>query len=109
MHTRRRLISPRAIRGAIIDVTPQYTLEEARAAGTSVGVDWATCGFSDRAFQAGMCVEYERAVRSPDLDPNDALAAATRAQANLFEFPDYYTPEDMLEAAYDEYWSERGI
>jgi hypothetical protein len=26
---------------------------------------------------------------------------------NLFEFPDYYRREDILEAAYDEYWSER--
>lgn len=93
----------------IIAATPRYTLEEAREAGTSVGVDWATCGFTDRAFQAGMCVEYERAVRSPELDPTDFLAAATRASTNLFEFPDFYTQQDMLEAAYDEYWSERSI
>jgi hypothetical protein len=54
-----------------------------------------------------MTVEYERARRSADLDASDTIACAQRASARLFEFPDYYTQQDMLEAAYDEYWAER--
>jgi hypothetical protein len=88
---------------------PHYTLEDAVATGTEVGIDWSTCGFTPKAFQAGMHVEYERALRDGSCGPEgpDPLVCATKAAKNLFEFPDYYTEQDMLEAAYDEYWSER--
>jgi hypothetical protein len=88
---------------------PHYSLDDAVATGTAVGVDWATCGFTPEAFQAGMHVEHERAVRDGSSGPGgpDPLVTAEKAATNLFEFPDYYTEKDMLEAAYDEYWSER--
>lgn len=89
--------------------TPYYSIEQARDAGIAVGVDWDSCGFTQEGFRAGMCVERERALRDDSLDAGDLVATAERVHENLFQFPDYYTEQDMLEAAYDEYWSERGI
>ena len=56
-----------------------------------------------------MTVEYaaSHADRPMARSPHDTIACAQRASARLFEFPDYYTQQDMLEAAYDEYWAER--
>ncbi len=89
--------------------TPYYTISEAKEAGAAVGVDWNTCAFTLEDFRAGMCVERERALRDEELDAGDIAATAQRVSTNLFAFPEYYTEQDMLEAAYDEYWSERGI
>lgn len=86
---------------------PHFTLDQARAYGTQVGIDWETCGFTDSQFQSGMCVERERSIRFPDTSSSSPVEIAEKVHANLFEFPDYYTEQDMLEAAYDEYWSER--
>ena len=99
-------ISPIRKESAITE-TPRFTIEHAREAGSKVGVQWDACGFTVESLQAGMTVEYERARRSADLDASDTIACAQRASARLFEFPDYYTQQDMLEAAYDEYWAER--
>jgi hypothetical protein len=87
--------------------TPHITLEDAREVGTTVGVNWDSCGFSVETFQAGMNVEYQRALRTTELDASDTIACAQRVSAHLFDFPNYYTQQDMLEAAYDEYWAER--
>jgi hypothetical protein len=86
---------------------PQFTIEKARDVGSTVGVDWDVCGFSVESFQAGLTAEYERALASPDLDASDIAAGARRASAHLFDFPNYYTQQDILEAAYDEYYAER--
>lgn len=59
------------------------------------------------AFQTGLHIEYDRALQANDLDASDVIACARRASAHLFDFPDYYTQQDRLEAAYDEFWSER--
>jgi hypothetical protein len=93
-------------RTTMIDFVPHFTVEEARVHGASVGIDWDKAAFSDDEFRRAMCIEYECALEDPDttLTPQQTARVVVK---NLFEFPDFYTREDMLEAAYDVYWSER--
>lgn len=90
-----------------ITARPDFTIEKARDLGSKVGVEWDACGFSVESFQVGLKAEYERALDSPELDASDITACARRASAHLFDFPNYYTQQDILEAAYDEYYAER--
>lgn len=90
-----------------IDFVPHFSLEEAAAQGSEIGVDWQNAAFSKQEFQRAMCIQFESELEDTDTpDPNPEETARVVVK-NLFEFPDYYRREDILEAAYDEYWSER--
>jgi hypothetical protein len=90
-----------------IDFIPHFSLEEAVAEGNAIGIDWQEADFSEEEFQRAMCIEFQCALDDPQIPIPSPEETAKTVVKNLFEFPDYYTREDILEAAYDEYWSER--
>ena len=70
-----------------------FTLEQARAAGLRIGVDWDTSPFSLEQFRMGMDVELEQGTRDPatNVTDDDVIMTAKIARAHLNGFPDYYT------------------
>jgi len=77
-----------------------FTVDEARAAGERIGVDWASAPFGLEQFRMGMDVELEHGTRDPETNvtDDDALMTAKIARAHLNEFPDYYTRLAKMEA-----------
>jgi Protein of unknown function (DUF5661) len=77
-----------------------FTLDEARAAGAHIGVDWASAPFDLEQFRMGMDVELEHGTRDPqtNVTNDDAIMTAKIARAHLHEFPDYYTRLAKMEA-----------
>ena len=71
----------------------RFTVDEARAAGERIGVDWASAPFDLEQFRMGMDVELEHGTRDPETNVtgDDALMTAKIARAHLNEFPDYNT------------------
>jgi Protein of unknown function (DUF5661) len=84
-----------------------FTVEEARAAGERVGIDWTKSPFDVEQFRMGMDVELEHGTR--DLETNvtddDETVTAKIARAHLNEFPDYYTRLAVMEAEAETYWA----
>ncbi len=80
-----------------------FTLEQARAAGLRIGVDWDTSPFSLEQFRMGMDVELEHGTRDPatNVTDDDVIMTAKIARAHLNEFPDYYTRLAKMEAEAD--------
>ena len=78
----------------------RFTVEEARAAGERIGVDWSSAPFDLEQFRMGMDVELEHGTRDPqtNVTGDDALMTAKIARAHLNEFPDYYTRLAKMEA-----------
>ena len=89
---------------------PQFSSEEARAAGEAIGIQWTTSAFDADQFRIGMDVELEHGTR--DLDTNvtddDVTMTAKIARAHLNEFPDYYSSLAVMEAEAEAYWAARG-
>jgi hypothetical protein len=77
-----------------------FTLDQARATGERIGIDWNTSSFSPEQFQMGMNVELEHGTRDPETNvtDNDVFMTAKIARAHLNEFPDYYTRLAKMEA-----------
>ena len=71
----------------------RFTLDEARAAGERIGVDWGSAPFDPEQFRMGMDVELEHGTRHPETNvtDDDVIMTAKIARAHLNEFPDYYT------------------
>jgi hypothetical protein len=84
-----------------------FTVEEARAAGERVGVDWDTSPFDVEQFRMGMDVELEHGTQ--DLETNvtddDVTVTAKIARAHLNEFRDYYSRLAVMEAEAEAYWA----
>jgi hypothetical protein len=78
----------------------RFTLEEARAAGERIGVDWESAPFDLEQFRMGMDVELEHGTRDPqtNVTDDDLIMTAKIARAHLNEFPDYYTRLAKMEA-----------
>ena len=78
----------------------RFTLDEARAAGERIGVDWGSAPFDVEQFRMGMDVELEHGTRDPqtNVTDDDATMTAKIARAHLNEFPDYYTRLAKMEA-----------
>jgi hypothetical protein len=78
----------------------RFTLEEARAAGERIGVDWGSAPFDVEQFRVGMDVELEHGTRDPrtNVTDDDLIMTAKIARAHLNEFPDYYTRLAKMEA-----------
>lgn len=78
----------------------RFTLDEARAAGERIGVDWESAPFDLEQFRMGMDVELEHGTRDPqtNVTDDDLIMTAKIARAHLNEFPDYYTRLAKMEA-----------
>ena len=78
----------------------RFTLEQARAAGERIGVDWDASLFSLDQFRMGMDVELEHGTRDPETNvtDDDVILTAKIARAHLNEVPDYYTRLAKMEA-----------
>jgi hypothetical protein len=87
-----------------------FTVEEARAAGERIGIEWLTSPFEVEQFRMGMDVELEHGTQ--DLETNvtddDVTVTAKIARAHLNEFPDYYTRLAVMEAEAETYWAAQG-
>ncbi len=77
-----------------------FSLEEARAAGERVGIDWDASLFGIEQFRMGMDVELEHGTSDPatNVTDDDVIVTAKIARAHLNEFPDYYTRLAKMEA-----------
>jgi hypothetical protein len=77
-----------------------FTLEQARAAGVRIGIDWDASLFGLEQFRMGMDVELEHGTRDPatNVTDDDVIMTAKIARAHLNEFPDYYTRLAKMEA-----------
>ena len=86
-----------------------FTVDQARAIGEQIGIDWATAPFDVEQFRAGMDVELEHGHRDPstDVTGSDPVVTGKIALAHLNEFPDYYTRLLKMELEAEEYWAER--
>ena len=49
----------------------RFTLDEARAAGERIGVDWGSAQFDVEQFRMGMDVELEHGTRDPETNVTD--------------------------------------
>ena len=69
----------------------EFTVEEAKSIGDSIGVDWSKTDLEE--FRIGLGVELEHGSR--DLQTNvtndDPVLTGKIAWAHLNEIPDYYT------------------
>ena len=77
-----------------------FTLDQARAAGERIGVDWDASAFGLEQFRMGLDVELEHGTRDPETNvtDDDVIMTAKIARAHLNEFPDYYTRLAKMEA-----------
>lgn len=76
----------------------QFSIEEARAIGTRLGINWAQIDLEQ--FRRGLEVELEHGARDPETNVtnNDQVLTGKIAWAHLKEIRDYYTRLDRLEA-----------
>ncbi len=88
----------------------RFTLEEARAAGERIGVDWGSSPFDLGQFRMGMDIELEHGTRDPETNvtDDDVTMTAKIARAHLNEFPDYYTRLAKMEAEAEARWRRTG-
>ncbi len=86
-----------------------FSAEEARAIGETIGIDWSTSRFDGEQFRAGLDVELEHGRQDPatNVSDDDEITTGKIARAHLNEFPDYYTRLAQMEAEAERYWAER--
>jgi hypothetical protein len=79
----------------------QFTIEDARRIGATIGIDWAASPFEPTQFLLGLSVELEHGARDPDTNvtDDDELVTGRIAWAHLKEIADYYTRLKAMEAA----------
>ena len=84
----------------------QFSVDEARAAGERIGVDWTTSRFDVEQFRMGMDVELEHGTHdlATNVTGDDVDVTAKIARAHLNEYPDYYTRLAVMEADAEAYW-----
>lgn len=77
-----------------------FTMDDARMAFETLGLDLESEKITLEALTAGMNVELEHGSRFPDLDVSgdDPIVSAKIALAHLREFPDYYERLVRMEA-----------
>ena len=69
-----------------------FTIDQARAIGETLGIDWNTAPFDPAQFRVGLEVEMEHGSRDPqtDVTHDDPLLTGKIAWAHLKEKKDYY-------------------
>jgi len=82
----------------------EFTEEEARAAASKLGIDWATVEFKLEDFTDGMNVELEHGTKSPEtnITNDDPVETAKIALAHLNEFCCYYKKLEEMEHELEE-------
>jgi hypothetical protein len=85
----------------------QFTEEEAKKIGDSIGIDWQKVDIAE--FRVGLSIELEHGSHDPETDVigNDELLAGKIAWAHLKELPDYYTRLEKMESEGEEYWESQ--
>jgi hypothetical protein len=75
-----------------------FSVEEARAIATRLGIDWAEIDLEQ--FRRGLEVKLEHGARDPETNvtQDDPVLTGKIAWAHLKEIRDYYTRLDRLEA-----------
>jgi hypothetical protein len=78
----------------------RFSLDQARAAGERIGIDWDASPFGPEQFRMGIDVELEHGTRDPqtNVTGDDVTMTAKIARAHLNEFPDYYSRLAKMEA-----------
>jgi hypothetical protein len=79
--------------GGIELTTRQFTLEEARAIGERIGIDWGAGDVDLEQFRMGLAVELEHGSQDPvtNVTDDDEIITGKIALAHLKEISDYYT------------------
>jgi hypothetical protein len=82
----------------------RFTIEEAKALGGRLGVDWESIEVEQ--FRKGLHVELEHGMVDPETNVtgDDPLLTAKIAWAHLKEIPDYYDRLDAMEVEAEAYW-----
>jgi hypothetical protein len=85
-----------------------FTAEEAKQIGDTLGIDWKY--FDVEQFRMGLDVELEHGIRNPktNVSNDDSITTGKIAWAHLLEFPDYYTRLNKLESEAEEFWAKQG-
>ncbi|HSB89895.1 MAG TPA: DUF5661 family protein [Anaerolineales bacterium] len=85
----------------------EFTLEQARKIGDSLGVDWTKVPLEQ--FRQGLAIELEHGRRDPltNVTNDDELLTGKIALAHLKEFADYYDRLAKLEKDAEDYWATR--
>lgn len=85
----------------------EFTKEEARSVGDSLGIDWQKTDLEQ--FRLGLGIELEHGGVDPQTNvTNDDLVSTGKiALAHLNEFPDYYTRLTKLESEAEAFWNEK--
>jgi hypothetical protein len=75
----------------------EFTAEEAKVIGDSIGIDWST--YNLEQFRMGLGVELEHGLDDAEtnITNNDEIVTGKIALAHLKEIPDYYTRLDKME------------
>jgi hypothetical protein len=83
-----------------------FTADEARAIGRELGIDWDRSPFDVEQFRIGMNVELEHGLHDPrtNVSDDDPRVTGKIALAHLYEFPDYYTRLEQMEAEAKRDW-----
>jgi len=76
----------------------KITVDEAKAIGTRLGIDWSKIDLDE--FRRGLEVEFEHGVHDPETNVtnDDPIMTGKIAWAHLKELADYYTRLDRMEA-----------
>jgi uncharacterized protein DUF5661 len=87
-----------------------FTVEQARATGEQIGIDWTSSRFDPEQFRMGMDVELEHGTQddATNVTDDDIVVTAKIARAHLNEFPDYYTRLAVMESEAEAYWAAQG-
>ena len=85
----------------------EFTIEEAKAIGDAIGIDWET--YDIEQFRVGLQVELEHGSHDPETDVigDDEQMAGKIAWAHLKEIPDYYTRLKAMEEEGEAYWESQ--
>jgi hypothetical protein len=76
----------------------KVTVDEARAIGANLGIDWSHVDLDE--FRRGLEVEFEHGSQDPETNVtnDDPVLTGKIAWAHLKELADYYTRLDRMEA-----------
>lgn len=76
----------------------EFTIEEARAIGNQIGIDFEVFDLDE--FRRGLAVELEHGARDPETNVTngDPVVTGKIAWAHLKEIPDYYTRLEKMES-----------
>ncbi len=86
----------------------EFTSEEARRIGDSIGVDWTQYDIEE--FRMGLAVELEHGLHDEqtNVTGDDEIVTGKIALAHLKEIRDYYTRLAIMERDAEAYWESRG-